>query len=430
MDRLSTQNEWGSGELCVTFQFLDYPHLEICEKDFVSKIGDTPCTDTSFRSGKSCLFAIPNAQLESLPQEFEVNVGVMRKMPPGVLPDKLLLAQTKIELTEAIAGVIDDVTRNPQDVPVTKRVRDSFDLMEPTGLKVVGCIGVFVRLTCFGKLIVTPFHLGGACDGGSTAFFGGGGGEDKSDIYHCVEVGPGPKTGPGPCCQPPPCPWPCWGKPCEEPPCCDPPPCCKDLSPMAAPAATGAGGCCGGGGSNNPGDCLCVDEPCPPPSTPRRKPRPCKEIGAEINGHALTIRVVKNKDLEQSNMANNPDCCAISVPSSCPCSTKESTNPGGPGFFVQLPQKDGKPVSYRLRNCLADDTGGECLEQTDKPRDNVLLRIGKGKSHLELELQTPKKEGPRPLTDTLSRETQYCAAEAGPPINFYAGKRCRGKRKK
>ncbi|XP_049839163.1 uncharacterized protein LOC126284349 isoform X2 [Schistocerca gregaria] len=378
MERLESQNDWGTGELCVTFQFLDYPHLEICEKDFASKTEEKSDTKTSFKSGKSCLFAVPTNQLDALPEEFALNVGVLRKMPTGVLPDKLLIAQTKIELIEPLCSIIKDCTCRGNDVPVSRTIKDCFSLMDPAGTKTIGSICVFVRLTCCGKSIVTQFQVGGETEQ-ATLFKG----NESNKVYQFTNVDgasgptchpicpwlyqlqqmqrqqtctcsctePTPPPSPPPCCPPSSC---CPSPPPPPPPPCRPPAC--DILPSRPAPAVGAGG-----------ECYCCDASTADSELPQNL---YEEIGAEINGHTLTIRVKKDKknQFEDDDDYGEDMCC---------------------------PSKQGVPCD-------------KCVAPGDYDQEAFVLRIAKDrKSHLEFELKTPKKKEPEPPITTENKDTQY-----------------------
>lgn len=397
MDRLNSQNDWTNGEMCVTFQFLDYPHLEICEQDFSPKL-EAEDPKASFKSGKSCLFALPNALLGSLPEEFAVNIGILRKMPVGVLPDKLLIGQTRIDLIEDFCCILSEMQCSNQECPVSKTTKDCFNVMNPSGTKAIGAICIFVRLTCFGKLIVTQFQLG--TEATKSFLFRG---QESPSVYQCKKMDEVDQDE-------------CVCGPCvravEE-----------QMPPPPDPCAPRGGGRAPAPALRSP--CNCGPSPsiasASASACDKRKGDPYEEIDAEVNGHALTIRVKKDKkrsgqvdtDISETSVADCP--CVVGASKGRKDADAVEVRPCGQqngGFCVKLPENESQ-LSYKLKKGAEEgDADADASQNYDK--DVFVLRIGKKtegkeqKSHLEFELKTPKKDSCMPqVPASCCQETQY-----------------------
>lgn len=146
------------GETCVAFTFLDNAPLEICEEDFSPgmKYGQ----DTArLKSGKSCLFSLRMDQINYLTNVFDVTITVIRKMQPGWLPEKILVGTAVISIANLFTEMIQSIhALTAPESPTSKTLKDIFDILNVEGT-LVGKIGVYIRMSCFGKLIVTQFQM-------------------------------------------------------------------------------------------------------------------------------------------------------------------------------------------------------------------------------------------------------------------------------
>ncbi|KAJ8919890.1 hypothetical protein NQ315_006419 [Exocentrus adspersus] len=127
----------GEGERCVSFQFLDNAPLD---------------------SGKSCLFALSPDQANAALQQFDVFVTIYKKMPVGWLPEKVEVGEALISISNVFTELINSVEESDGTTPTAKTLKDLFDVNTANG-EVVGKIGVYIRMSCFGKLIVTQFQM-------------------------------------------------------------------------------------------------------------------------------------------------------------------------------------------------------------------------------------------------------------------------------
>lgn len=69
-----------------------------------SSKSDCTCLEESqlFRKGKSCLFALPTIVLEKPLHSFPITMSVYKKLPPGVLPDVMLIGSCQIEIKDLV----------------------------------------------------------------------------------------------------------------------------------------------------------------------------------------------------------------------------------------------------------------------------------------------------------------------------------------
>lgn len=145
------------GQLCVSFQFLDNGPLEVCEADF-SPMRKYAGNDDNTKSGKSCLFSLSPQLTEACLTTFDLLVTVKKMMPPDVLPDKVDLGLACISLANLFAELVGSIEASENEGPAAKTMKDVFSLQNQMG-KEVGKIGIYIRMSCFGKLIVTQFQM-------------------------------------------------------------------------------------------------------------------------------------------------------------------------------------------------------------------------------------------------------------------------------
>lgn len=144
------------GDTCVSFQFLDNEALNVCEQDFLPDKKQAGDNDT--KSGKSCLFSLDPQQINEACKNFDVTVTVFKKMQPGWLPEKITLGSALISITNLFEELIKCVQIQESPAPAAKTLKDTFKLLDVKN-GVVGTISIYVRMSCFGKLIVTQFQM-------------------------------------------------------------------------------------------------------------------------------------------------------------------------------------------------------------------------------------------------------------------------------
>lgn len=458
LDPEITDNIGGmTGETCVSFQFLDNAPLYVCEEDFAPKREYTrDCGN--LKNGKSCLFSLTPQQAADCTKQFDVFITIFKKMKPGVLPDQIRIGESLVSITNLFNELVDSMATCTDESPVAKTLKDCFKVTNPIG-DVIGDISVYVRMSCFGKLIVTQFQMN--LEDKSVQFKakeghylfrynkskGGGNNGDarqKQNNMQCPQV---------------PCPVPNFrNMQCPEVPCPMP----QTMDSYTSPAQTLPNQNYGG----FPGDfcsdpqnspCLpqqpnpymqpaaqqmCYAPPKPACILPDETPPGCyQEIGAQMGPNALTIRVHKDSGkVEKVEKSESEDgACSCTVEnfgkkpprkqnrlSLCetPCNDPQNLamRPGVPDGT-----KKDVPFSFKMAGCgRAQDNnvvvvppcatapdGTQYTEISDPDRDVFILRIGKKsegtdkKNNLELELCTPKGPDLKPPPKKETRDTQY-----------------------
>ncbi|RZC39290.1 DUF4497 domain containing protein [Asbolus verrucosus] len=141
------------GELCICFQFLDNTELDVCEHDFSPNKKFSPSNDNN-RIGKSCLFSLTPSQAQAALQSFDLIVSVCKKMQPGYNPEKICMGSANISVVHMLSGLL----QSNEKTPAAKVLQENFQLMDATGRN-VGTIGVYIRMSCYGKMIITQFQM-------------------------------------------------------------------------------------------------------------------------------------------------------------------------------------------------------------------------------------------------------------------------------
>lgn len=143
-------------ETCVMFQFLNHPPLVVCEEDFFKASSSSNDTRLNFKSGKSCVFSMASSLIPTLPYKFDVNVSVIRKVEQPT--NTILLGTSNISMGDSFAALMHSSVDEP-DLPLQKTKSGTFDICDQNNRK-IGYITAFLRISCFGALIVTQFQVG------------------------------------------------------------------------------------------------------------------------------------------------------------------------------------------------------------------------------------------------------------------------------
>ncbi|XP_011869236.1 PREDICTED: uncharacterized protein LOC105562782 [Vollenhovia emeryi] len=141
---------------CVSFQILNLPPIKIYEETPTESCACIHSGSQVFQKGKSCLFALPDNVLRKPLCNFPITMSVYKELPPGVLPDVMLIGTHQIQLHDlmnCLLGTHVSRRRNPY-----KTMKNAFKITTATGQH-VGEVTVFIRASCFGKKIVTQFQL-------------------------------------------------------------------------------------------------------------------------------------------------------------------------------------------------------------------------------------------------------------------------------
>ncbi|XP_068618981.1 uncharacterized protein [Battus philenor] len=145
---------------CVNVECPSVKALEICDDDPGTNVAksDGPFIKT-FNSGKSCLFSLKEDEITKAMSKFPVKVSVNKSLPCGCLPTKILLGEATIDMTKEFVEARNRFLADPNSVSY-QALKDSFRLSATDGGE-AGEIIMFLRISCFGKLIVTKFQGSG-----------------------------------------------------------------------------------------------------------------------------------------------------------------------------------------------------------------------------------------------------------------------------
>ncbi|KAJ0183814.1 hypothetical protein K1T71_000237 [Dendrolimus kikuchii] len=144
---------------CVNIEAPAVEPLEICDDDpgaCVAKSGG-PFVKT-FNSGKSCLFSLKESDITKAMSTFPIKVSVYKSLPCGCLPTKIVMGEATIDMTKEFVQARKKFLDDPNTVSY-QALKDSFRIVEPGGAE-TGEIVMFLRISCFGKLIITRFQGG------------------------------------------------------------------------------------------------------------------------------------------------------------------------------------------------------------------------------------------------------------------------------
>ncbi|XP_011645978.1 uncharacterized protein LOC105432735 [Pogonomyrmex barbatus] len=141
---------------CVSFQILNLPPINIYQEAPTEACACIPNGPQVFKKGKSCLFALPDSVLQKPLCNFPMVMSVYKELPPGLLPDVILIGTHRIQLHGFMNSLLG--MQNSQDSKPCKTMKNAFKITTATG-QYVGEVTVFIRVSCFGKKIVTQFQL-------------------------------------------------------------------------------------------------------------------------------------------------------------------------------------------------------------------------------------------------------------------------------
>ncbi|KAJ8715432.1 hypothetical protein PYW07_009914 [Mythimna separata] len=152
---------------CVTISAPAVQTLQICDDEpeaCVAKSGG-PFVKT-FNSGKSCLFSLPEAEITKNMGSFPIKVAVHKCPLCGCLPTKIM-GITTINMTKQFVESRNKYNRFDPASVNCQALTDSFKIVSAKDGECVGDILMFLRISCFGKLIVTKFQAVGQLGSGA-----------------------------------------------------------------------------------------------------------------------------------------------------------------------------------------------------------------------------------------------------------------------
>ncbi|CAG4984935.1 unnamed protein product [Parnassius apollo] len=145
---------------CVNIECLSVEPFEICDDDpgsSATKSGG-PFSKT-FNIGKSCLFSLKEADIAKAMSKFPIKITVYKSLPCGCLPTKIVMGEATIDMTKEFVQARNKFIEDPSGVSY-QALKDAFRIVGPDGAE-TGEIIMFLRISCFGKLIVTKFQGAG-----------------------------------------------------------------------------------------------------------------------------------------------------------------------------------------------------------------------------------------------------------------------------
>lgn len=142
---------------CVNIQCSTVNSLEICDDEPETNIpkSEGPFIRT-FNSGKSCLFSLKETEIKEAMSKFPIRVSVCKSLPCGCLPTKIVMGEATIDMTKEFVQARNTFLGDPNSVSY-QALKDSFRIVGQDGAE-AGEIVMFLRISCFGKLIVTKFQ--------------------------------------------------------------------------------------------------------------------------------------------------------------------------------------------------------------------------------------------------------------------------------
>ncbi|XP_015589153.1 uncharacterized protein LOC107264888 [Cephus cinctus] len=159
--------------LCVRIKFIDIPTFEIgpeeltmvrktCERipeevlEVESKVGDR---SVKLNAGKSCLFAKPPCELVRAMHSRPLKVGVYKiaaRAVCGVVGEPFPICEARVPLSGCLCDQVSTTSNERSHPPKAYTLTNVYDLIDDQN-KISGSIALSLRLSCFGKSIVTHF---------------------------------------------------------------------------------------------------------------------------------------------------------------------------------------------------------------------------------------------------------------------------------
>ncbi|XP_034839733.1 uncharacterized protein [Maniola hyperantus] len=142
---------------CINIQCPGVEPLEICDDEPGECIAkSTGPFIKSFNNGKSCLFSLTESDISKAMTKYPIKVSVYKSLPCGCLPTKIIMGECEIDMTKEFVEARQTFLADPTNVSY-QALKDSFRILGPDGSE-TGEIVMFLRISCFGKLIITKFQ--------------------------------------------------------------------------------------------------------------------------------------------------------------------------------------------------------------------------------------------------------------------------------
>lgn len=147
--------EVGDSRLVIKIKFIDFPVFEISRADFDSARSSPPDAEDGsldFSAGKSCLFTKQPRDLVQAMQSSPLRIGVF------CFGDTYPLAESEVPLSGCLCDQVAMAMNDPENLPKPYTLKGGFHLADPGG-NPSGTMSLDLRLTCFGKSIITHYRL-------------------------------------------------------------------------------------------------------------------------------------------------------------------------------------------------------------------------------------------------------------------------------
>ncbi|XP_063984271.1 uncharacterized protein LOC135166155 [Diachasmimorpha longicaudata] len=190
-ERLGRFNEMFYVPTTVTLNFLNLQDdsIQLTPVDpMFEPLSAIPGDSESFFSGRSILFAIPEALVTTISTELRITLKVEKKMPNELRPD-ILVGTGELDMSAEFAGLRKEILQCwHRDFPPPKSYEGPVELFYDEESS--GTISVLVRISGFGQCIVTEFDS--PPEERATSFiFRGDERDDKTLSYKCRIINPG-----------------------------------------------------------------------------------------------------------------------------------------------------------------------------------------------------------------------------------------------
>lgn len=157
---------------CISIECPCVAMFEICDDEESNAARCNPFVK-AFNNGKSVLFSMKEGDITKAKSKFPVDVTVFKSLPCGCIPSKIVMGRTVIDMSKEFSTARTKFVAEPSTISY-QALKDSFQLTATDGSP-AGKITMYLRISCFGKLIITKFQGVGA-----TPSLGSGPGVDRS----------------------------------------------------------------------------------------------------------------------------------------------------------------------------------------------------------------------------------------------------------
>lgn len=142
---------------CVNIECPGVEPLEICDDEPNACVAKSSGPFIKlFNNGKSCLFSLKQSDISAALNKFPVQVTVYKSLPCGCLPTKIIMGECTIDMTKEFVEARNTFLEDPTNVSY-QALKDSFRIVGPDDAE-TGEIVMFLRISCFGNMIITRFQ--------------------------------------------------------------------------------------------------------------------------------------------------------------------------------------------------------------------------------------------------------------------------------